>query len=206
MIRPKKNLLISGFFSRYIPFIIGRNFRAVNFNKVDFDPSKSILLLPNHYSWWDGFLMFYLNKLLFKKKFYVMILEATSKKIFFLKYLGGYTVLKGSKDIITSLDYTAELLADPGNLVLMFPQGKLYSNFTDDIVFQNGLSKVIKKAAGQFQTIFAVSFIEYMQYKKPTVDIRLHAYDGDFTDINELTDSFKAYYQSAKLEQSKNVV
>lgn len=206
MIRPKKNFLISSFFSRYIPYIIGRNFRAFNFNEIDVDAGKSILLLPNHYSWWDGFLMFHLNKLLFKKKFYVMILEATSKKIFFLKYLGGYTVLKGSKDIIASLDYTAQLLSDPGNLVLIFPQGKLYSNFTDEIVFQNGLSKVIKKAAGQFQTVFAVSFIEYMQYKKPTVDVRLHASDQDFTDINELTNSFKAYYQLAKLEQSKNVV
>ncbi|OKS88299.1 lysophospholipid acyltransferase family protein [Mucilaginibacter polytrichastri] len=206
MIRPQKNFLITGFFSRYIPYIIGRHFHAFNYNGVAIDPHKSVLLLPNHYSWWDGFLMFHLNKLLFKKKFYVMILEETGKKFSFLKYLGAYTVQKGTRDIVTSLDYTASLLAEPGNLVLIFPQGTLYSNFTDEIKFQNGLSRVIKLAGTQFQTVFAVSFMESMQNKKPTVNINLEVRPENFSDINTLQQAFQSYYQSAKLAQSKNVV
>ncbi len=206
MIRPRKNFFITGFFTRYIPYIIGRHFHAFNFNKVDIDPHKSVLLLPNHYSWWDGFLMFYLNKLLFKKKFHVMILEETGKKNSFMKYLGAYTVQKGTRDIIASLDYTASLLAEPDNLVLIFPQGTLYSNFVDQIQFQNGLSRVIKQAGGQFQTVFAVSFMEYLQHKKATVNINLQVRNDGFADINELQQAFQSYYQTAKLEQSKNVV
>lgn len=206
MIRPQKNFLIAGFFTRYISYIIGRHFHAFNFNKVAIDPHKSVLLLPNHYSWWDGFLMFQLNKLLFKKKFHVMILEETGKKNSFMKYLGAYTVQKGTRDIIASLDYTAGLLKEPGNLVLIFPQGTLYSNFTDQIRFQNGLSRVIKQADGYFQTVFAVSFIEYMQYKKATVNVNLQVLTDSFSGINELQENFQAYYQTAKLEQSKNVV
>jgi 1-acyl-sn-glycerol-3-phosphate acyltransferase len=206
MIRPQKNFFITGFFTRYISYIIGRHFHAFTFNKVNIDPHKSVLLLPNHYSWWDGFLMFHLNKLLFKKNFHVMILEETARKNSFMKYLGAYTVQKGTRDIITSLDYTASLLAEPDNLVLIFPQGTLYSNFVDQILFQNGLSRVIKQAGGQFQTVFAVSFIEYLQNKKATVNVNLQVQTDSFIDINELQEAFQTYYQTAKLEQSKNVV
>jgi Acyltransferase len=150
--------------------------------------------------------MFHLNKLLFKKKFHVMILEETGKKNSFMKYLGAYTVQKGTRDIIASLDYTASLLGEPGNLVLIFPQGTLYSNFTDQMQFQNGLSRVIKLAGGQFQTVFAVSFIEYLQNKKATVNINLQVQAESFADINELQQAFQSYYQTAKLAQSKNVV
>lgn len=206
MIPPKKNLLISGFFRRYITYIIRKNFHAVNYNPLTPAVNQSILLLPNHYSWWDGFLMYHLNNLLFKKKFHVMILEQTSKKFFFLKYLGGYTVNKGTKDVITSLEYTAELLKDPQNLVLIFPQGSLYSNFTDEVKFQNGLSKVIKQAAGHFQTIFAVSFIEHMQFKKPTVNINLQLNAHQFEGIDALRTAYQQYYTESKLSQSKIVV
>jgi hypothetical protein len=206
MIRPQKNFLITGFFSKYIHYIVGRNFHAVNFNRVKINPHQSILLLPNHYSWWDGFLMYYLNKLVFKKQFHVMILEETGRKFFFMKYLGAYTVQKGSRDILASLDYTASLLAEPDNLVLIFPQGTLYSNFTDEIKFQNGLSRVLNLAAGQFQTVFAVSFIEYLQNKKPTANINLEVVADSFTNIEGLKIAFQTYYQSAKLGQSKKVV
>ena len=123
-----------------------------------------------------------------------------------MKYLGAYTVQKGSRDILASLDYTASLLGEPDNLVLIFPQGTLYSNFTDEIKFQNGLSRVLKLAAGQFQTVFAVSFIEYLQNKKPTININLQVQAESFTDIDDLKNAFQSCYQSAKLAQSKNVV
>lgn len=135
-----------------------------------------------------------------------MILEETARKNSFMKYLGAYTVQKGTRDIITSLDYTASLLAEPDNLVLIFPQGTLYSSFVNQILFQNGLSRVIKQASGQFQTVFAVSFIEYLQHKKATVNVNLQLLADSFSGIDELQEAFQTYYQTAKLEQSKNVV
>ena len=135
-----------------------------------------------------------------------MILEATGKKFWFLKYLGAYTVQKGSKDIITSLNYTAELLADPNNLVLIFPQGTLYSNFADDIHFQGGLAKILKHAAGMFQTVFSITFVENMQFKKPSATINLKIADRDYQSVEELQKDYQLYYQVIKLAQSKNVV
>ena len=205
MIKPARNFLITAFFERYINYSIRKNFHEIHFTTIDVNPKKSILLLANHYSWWDGFLIFYLNKKLFKKKAHVMIIEATARKFPFMKYLGAYTVNKGTKDMIVSLDYTAGLLANPGNLVLLFPQGKIYSNFADEIVFNNGLSRIIKKAKGQFEMVFAVSFIETLHHKKPSVNMSLktaHAIDS----VDEIHRDFNDFYRAAKEKQSKIIV
>ncbi|MDT3404190.1 1-acyl-sn-glycerol-3-phosphate acyltransferase [Mucilaginibacter terrae] len=206
MIYPKNNKLISGFFHRYIGYIIGKNFRAFNFNTIEVDAGKSILLLANHFSWWDGFLLYWLNNLLFQKKFHVMVLEDTVKKVFFLKYLGAYSVLKNSRSMIESLNFTAELLNNPQNLVLVFPQAKLYSNFTNDIHFEGGLTKIIKQAAGKFQYVFANTFIENFEHKKPTVNVYVQNYVEDINNLDELKQAFQQHYRSAKAQQTQIVI
>jgi len=52
---------------------------------------------------------------------------------------------------LESLDYAAELLGNSENLVLIFPQGKLYSNFINKISFEKGVLKIMKQAANDFQ-------------------------------------------------------
>ena len=64
-----------------------------------------------------------------------MLLEETSIRIPILKYSGAFSINKRSRDIIKSLDYAAKLLNDPENMVLIFPQGKYYSNFVNDVEF-----------------------------------------------------------------------
>lgn len=68
MIKPRKNSLITAFLTSYINCIIARHFKKINFNTPDFSPSRSILLIANHFSWWDGFILYHINKRLFKKK------------------------------------------------------------------------------------------------------------------------------------------
>ena len=58
-----------------------------------------------------------------------MVREDTTVQLQYLKYGGAFSINKKSRDMLQSLDYAAELLNDPQNLVLIFPQGKLYSNF-----------------------------------------------------------------------------
>jgi hypothetical protein len=65
------------------------------------------------------------------------------------------------------------LLNDPQNLVLLFPQAKLYSNFAEDIHFEKGILEVIRQAEGKFQLIFASAFIQYYKHKKQSVNVYL---------------------------------
>ncbi len=208
MIYPKNNPLIHRFFHHYIGHLIKSNFKAFNFNGLEVDEDKSVLLLANHFGWWDGFLLYWLNYKLLKKKFHIMILEDTAKRVFFLKYMGAFSVVKNSRSMIESLNYASELLKDPQNLVLVFPQARLYSNFVDDIHFERGLLKIIKQAAGKFQYVFAATFIEYFQHKKPTINVYVQKHPGDTAaeSIDELKDLFQQHYESAKLLQTQIVL
>lgn len=208
MIYPKENRLIHWFFHHYILWIVRRNFREVNYNTVAVDAGKSVFLLANHFSWWDGFLMYYINQKVFKKRFNVMVIEETVRKVSFLKYMGAFSIQKNSRDVVTSLDHAAKLLQDPANLVLIFPQGKLYSNFLDEVTFEKGLQRVILKAAGKYQPVMAATFIENMQYKKPGVNVYLknqQAVDGA-EQVKDLQQAYRQHYQTAKAQQTKTAV
>jgi 1-acyl-sn-glycerol-3-phosphate acyltransferase len=53
-----------------------------------------VLLLANHFSWWDGFLLYYINQKVFRKQFHVMVIEETVQKVGFFKYMGAFSVNK----------------------------------------------------------------------------------------------------------------
>jgi 1-acyl-sn-glycerol-3-phosphate acyltransferase len=185
--------------------IVKRNFHEVNFNTVAVDEEKSVLLLANHFSWWDGFLMYYLNQKVFKKRFHVMVIEETVQKVSFFKYMGAFSVSKNSRQMLASLNYAAELLNDPENMVLIFPQGKLYSNFIEDVNFEKGLARIMQNAAGKFQTIMAATFIENLQYKKPTASVYIKAYNAQDGFI-ELKSAYQQHYNKTKQQQTKIIV
>ncbi|MGV8877783.1 MAG: 1-acyl-sn-glycerol-3-phosphate acyltransferase [Sphingobacteriaceae bacterium] len=207
MITPKKNLLITGFFNFYINRIIKRHFHRIHYNPVDVAPEKAILLLANHFSWWDGFLLYHLNKLYFHRRFHIMILDETAKTQWFMKYLGAFSIKKSSRAMIQSLDYAGGLLRDPENLVLIFPQGKLYSNFTDHINFENGLRVILKQAGTAFQTIFSASFIEHLDQRQPTVCFYLKIYHTiDKINVQEMDTAYQAHFNSAKSGQTAIVL
>lgn len=206
MIRPQKNVILRWFFHRYILYIIGRNFRAVNFNEMPLDAHKSVLLLANHIGWWDGFLLYWLNERFFKKKFHVMVLEDTMRQVSFLKYMGAFSVVKKSRSMLESLQYAADLLHDPENLVLIFPQGHLYSNFVDDIHFDKGLMRIVKSATGQFQYVFAAMFIEYFEHRKPTVNIYNQTFNNSVNHIDDLKGVYINHYHQAKKRQTQIVL
>lgn len=189
----------------YIKWIVGKTFHEIPFNNIEIDKNRSVLLIGNHFSFWDGLILYCVNDKLLKKKLHVMILEETARKERFLKYVGAFSVKKDSKSIVQSLDYAAELLDDPTNLVLMFPQGKLYANFVTNIHFEKGIMRIIEKAAGNFQLIFASIFIQYFKHKKPTATVYLKSESENYADknIDKLQEAYQRHYEASKLLQTE---
>ncbi|GAA4336632.1 hypothetical protein GCM10023149_45640 [Mucilaginibacter gynuensis] len=206
MIPAKNNSLIHWFFHRYINRLVVKSFAAVNYNTVEVANDKAVLLIANHFSWWDGFIMYYINTRLFKKRFLVMILEETSRKVSFFKYVGGFSVSKNSKDVVASLDYAAGLLNDPQNLVLIFPQGKLYSNFSDNVIFEKGVFRIMQRAGKNFSLVFAATFIEHLQHKKPTANVYISNSDSEFATIGNLQQAYRQHYDAARQQQTQIVL
>jgi 1-acyl-sn-glycerol-3-phosphate acyltransferase len=205
MIPPKNNAVIFWFFRRYVKRMVGRHFDRVLFNSIDIDKSRSILLIANHYSFWDSLILFCVNDQLFHKKFHVMILEETSRKETFLKYAGAFSVSKNTKDVLLSLNYAANLLDDPDNLVLIFPQGQLYPNFTTYINFEKGVQRIINQAQGKFQLVFAAAFIQYFKHIKPTATVYFKTENVIYAgkSINELQNAYQQYFNASKQLQTE---
>jgi len=174
--------VIYPFLQVYSLWKIKRNFHKVFISGKYHEKGKPVLLISNHISWWDGFWVVYLNIKFFHRIFYFMMLEEQLRKNIFLNRAGGYSVKKGSRSIIESLDYTSELLGEKKNLVLMFPQGKIESVHNQMITFERGIEHVLKKVKGKVQILFLVNLIDYFSNQKPGLYMYLREYEGsDFT-------------------------
>jgi hypothetical protein len=207
MLEPRKNWIVFNFFSWYINRIIKSDFQELNFNKISIDQSKSILLIANHFSWWDGFVLFQINRLYFRKKFHVMITQENYQKVWFMKYLGSFSVKKNSRSIIETLEYAGHLLDDPENLVLIFPQGKLYSGHVEQIQFEKGLMNLINVSSKTFQYIFAASFTDYLENRKPTINCFLQEWEGaEFTSLQLIKSAFNKHYELSRQNQTAAAV
>ncbi|HEX7366876.1 MAG TPA: lysophospholipid acyltransferase family protein [Pelobium sp.] len=204
MIKPKSNKVIYAFFAWYIERIIKKDFSSFAYNKIDFQSDKSILLLANHFSWWDGFLVFHLNKIYFKKKFHVMVLEETAKKVGFLKYLGAFSIQKNAKSLIESLEYAGQLLDNPENLVVIFPQGQLHSLHSKTISFEKGISRIINASQKSFNYVFAVILTDYFDKRKPTLKIALKNWEApEFTSLQTIKSAYNKHYEASLTQQSE---
>lgn len=206
MVYNKQNFIIRWILHTYVLLTIKRHLYEINFNPLETDAGKSILLLSNHFSYWDSLILYTICRKLFKRKYHVMVREDTTVKLEYLKYGGAFSVNKKSRDMLKSLDYAAELLKSPQNLVLIFPQGKLYSNFVNDVHFEKGVTKIMAKAEEKFQLIFAAIFIQYMRSKKPNVTVYFENAISAGKTPAELKDAYQQFYDKAKTEQTKIVI
>lgn len=207
MLVPRRNKIIYSFFSWLISRLIRSDFQKFDFNNVSFDQNRAILILSNHLSWWDGFWIFQINRIHFKKRFHVMITEENYEKVWFLKYLGGFSVKKNSRSVIQTLEYAGRLLDDPQNLVLIFPQGKLYSGHTDQIQFQKGLMSMINISSKKFQYIFSSIFVDYFEHRKASVTCYLEGWEGaEFTSLQLIKSAYNKHYEASRQQQSSVTV
>jgi 1-acyl-sn-glycerol-3-phosphate acyltransferase len=205
MIYPRKNRIIFWAMHYYAKWLVRGHFYEIIFNQVETDNNKSILLIANHYSFWDSLILYCVNTRLLKKKMHIMILEETARRHIFFKYGGTFSVNKNSRDMLASLDYAAKLLDNPQNLVLIFPQGKLYSNFVNYITFEKGVLRIIKQAQGQFQLLFAAAFVQYFKHTKPSVTVYLKNVNENFADesIASLQNAYQQHYENSKHLQTE---
>jgi 1-acyl-sn-glycerol-3-phosphate acyltransferase len=129
------------------------------------------------------------------------------QKVKFFKYLGAFSVNKNSRTVMQTLTYAAQLLNDPQNLVVIFPQGKLHSNFIEKVNFEKGIIKVIKQADDNFQLVTAVTFVEHLRHKKPSANVYLQTIPPTkFDNITELNDIYQQHYNAARQQQTEIVL
>jgi len=176
VIKPKHNSLYHKIFDVYFRYLIGRDFREVGIIG-DFIPhNRSIFLLPNHFSWWDGFFTWELNRMHLHKKFYLMMLESELNKYKFFSKLGAFSIDSTSKGLLESLRYASNVLKQPGNLMVFFPQGKLYSQHHMALEFQKGIERIVANSHN-FRLLMCANLIDYYAYRKPSLNIYIQEFE-----------------------------
>jgi hypothetical protein len=158
--------------------IFRRRFNKMIINEAEIKPGHSYLLMCNHFSFLDGFLAIYLclhgiHKKQPLKGFYIMSLKKQMEKHWWLKYIGAFSIVPGSKSSEESLNYAAEVLSAPGNLLLFYPQGNLESLHIRQIEFKEGVSQIVPKVKGDCQQLWCSILIEYFESIKPSIYFNL---------------------------------
>ncbi len=130
-----------------------------------------VLLLPNHSTWWDGFFAFALNKQLFKRPFYLMMLEEQLQKYRFFTRLGAYSVRPGSpRSVAETLQYTASVLSgQPPPLVCMFPQGELLPSHIRPLGYRRGAEHILTRAKAPLTIVPLAIRCEFLGEQLPDV-------------------------------------
>ncbi|MCB8963999.1 MAG: 1-acyl-sn-glycerol-3-phosphate acyltransferase [Bacteroidales bacterium] len=181
MIKPSHSRFYQWFFYHYFNFILKRHFREIKvISNIEID-SKSILLVPNHFSWWDGFIAWHLNKNHLNKKFHLLMLESELSKHRFFTKLGAFSISRTSRGLYDSLIFASNLIKEQGNILVFYPQGKLFSQHHITLEFAKGIERILQDKP-DCRIIMATNLIDYYGFKKPTLSIYLneYIYDGSF--------------------------
>ena len=202
MIPAKPTILGRFFWKNFVRLAMKRAFHDIALEGIDRPPESSVLLLGNHISWWDGFFALYLNEKLFHKQYYVMMLEQELKKHRFMRQGGAFSIRPGSRSVVQSLTYTQALLRDPRNLVTIFPQGKIHSQYDREVHFQPGIGKMLDRMESNIQIIFYAAHLDYGAHAKPTLHFRLKYFSpqkGSYEE--ELEKAYRAHFLEALSSQ-----
>jgi 1-acyl-sn-glycerol-3-phosphate acyltransferase len=203
MIRAAHHRLYLWFFGTFIRLMMRMHFRKVSVHGSVKAEGKSLLLMGNHFSWWDGFFALHISKKVFKRKLYVMMLEDQLNERPFLRRMGAFSIKKNSRSAVESLQYASSLLADPGNVVLLFPQGKFQSHHQHPLSFEKGWLRIPQKAKGPFQVVFMAYLTDYFSNPRPELSIYLANFNpSDNYDNQDFEDAYNAFLHHCIQQQN----
>jgi len=159
-------------FNPYINYLLRKNFNSFYIKGVppDLDKYPGLIITPNHFSWWDGFITHFLLRKLTRKIVFTMMLEEQLKKYWFFKKVGAYSInVSNPVSMVRTLDYTRTILNDKNNIVVLYPQGEIQSLLSENIAIKPGLKFIIEKNSDRNYVLPLALKIEYGRNKKPDI-------------------------------------
>jgi len=104
-----------------------------------------------------------------------MLESELSRHRFFAK-LGAFSIAPTSKGMLESLRFATEVIKQPNNLLVFYPQGKLYSQHHMALEFQKGIERIVEQS-DTFRLLMCANLIDYYAYPKPSITIHLQEYE-----------------------------
>ncbi|MCS6990967.1 MAG: lysophospholipid acyltransferase family protein [Chitinophagales bacterium] len=191
----------------YVPWLLHRHFEAVHFLDVPNIANRAVLLLSNHQSWWDPFLVIRANQRYFHKKYFVMMLEHELRRRPGVRQAGAFSIKPGSRSILNSLEYATTVLQNPQHLLHIFPQGRISSPCSAAITFRRGIRYILEHAEPQYQICFTALFLHYFNKPRPEAFAFFRLVNEQSPSFASLNKSYQDFYdqcrQQVELEYQK---
>ena len=185
-------------------------FKKIIIKECSIREGQSYLLLCNHFSFWDGFWGAYLMHRVFQRrnlmrKVYTLTLKKQMENHPWLQYLGCFSIDPGKPTVIESIRYARKVIQTPGNILLVFPQGKLESSHVRTLQLEKGISSIASKVHSPCQIIWCSNITEYFESSKPTLYMNLLDC-GSVQDFNfeKLNREINLFHQNKLDEQIRN--
>ncbi len=201
---PASIIKIAGYI---LSWFLRKRFKKLAISQIEILPGHSYLLMCNHFSFWDAFWAFYLclhgiHKHQEMTSLSVMILEKQLRKNMWMRYFGCFSIAPGKASVQESLDYAAEVLNTPGQLLLMYPQGNLESSHVRHIVVKDGVKDILSQVTSPCQLIWSGNVVEYFESFKPSVYFNMLdcGTNKDF-DLKQLTEKINIHHLKAIQKQ-----
>lgn len=192
------------FFNVYSALLFRIYFRKMHFIGHYEERPLPVLILSNHFSWFDGFIQLRLNRYFFKRRYYVMMLEEQLRKHLFLRKGGCFSIRRGSRSILESLHYAVHILQNPRNALLLYPQGRIQSLYTESLQFEKGLDFILKKVDYKVHLIFNVNLVDYFSFRKPVLNCYFTSWEiPDPADAKTIEEDFNTYMKHCKSKQKE---
>ena len=192
MIQAEHKKWANHIFSYYEKHILRKSFSKFNLiNEPPLIPSdKSLLITPNHISWWDGFFIRFVLEDKLNRRIYIMMLESQLKKYWFFKKLGAFSINpQNPKSIIQTFNYTEQILQNTKNFVVTYPQGKIRPFEERPLDIKEGIKNIIKRIYRN-TVVLPVGFkIQYFEERNPEVFCRF----GDIITGESIINDFQFF-------------
>ncbi|MDD2196681.1 MAG: lysophospholipid acyltransferase family protein [Bacteroidales bacterium] len=201
MIEPKHRKVNKWLLNIYINHILKSDFSEVRITGSVKPDDRPLLLVPNHFSWWDGFFMWYLNQKVFNKQFHIMMLESELRKHMFFAKVGAFSISPNTRSIVQSINFCQQVLNQSNNMLVMYPQGELQSQHHSDVVFRRGIERILARTSS-VQIVFAACLTDYFTKRRPYLTIALKEYNGEIS-ISSIEDAYNNHLFECKMNQNK---
>jgi hypothetical protein len=170
MIRANHTTWAERIFHPYVTWLFKRHFHAIHLlgKPPQTEASLPLLLLPNHSTWWDGFFIYLLNKKLFGRKAYLMMLEEQLARYKFFSRLGAFSIEPRSvSNTRQSLRYAAAIIKQPSSLLCIFPQGELLPWEKRPLGYKRGLEAILRAYGGKVNLLPLAIKTVFLQEQLP---------------------------------------
>ncbi|MFO8001021.1 MAG: lysophospholipid acyltransferase family protein [Marinilabilia sp.] len=201
MIRASHHPFFVWFFRHYSRLMIHHHFRKISIEGDIQAPEKSLLVVSNHFSWWDGFFINYLNHRLWQKKFHAMMLEDQLESRKFLSRAGCFSIRRERSATRESFQYAQNLLQKPENLLLMYPQGELCSQHERPLHFEPGALHLFNTTGASMKMVVVLT--DYFSFRKPSVAFYIKDYNREDKDQKSLEKAFNDFLDACIDSQNK---